>query len=52
MSNFITFEVKGLKEMGDMLAQLPGKIARRAQSHHVLQRRQQPRRLDEHHPEP
>jgi HK97 gp10 family phage protein len=26
----ITFEIKGLKEMGDRLAQLPGKIARRA----------------------
>ena len=26
----ITFEVKGLKEMGDQLAKLPGKIARRA----------------------
>lgn len=26
----ITFEVKGLKEMGDQLAELPGKIARRA----------------------
>jgi HK97 gp10 family phage protein len=30
MSDFFTFEVKGLKEMGDQLAQLPGKIARRA----------------------
>jgi hypothetical protein len=30
MSEYITFEVKGLKEMGDQLAQLPAKIARRA----------------------
>lgn len=30
MKDFFTFEVKGLKEMGDQLAQLPGKIARRA----------------------
>ncbi len=30
MSDYLTFEIKGLKEMGDKLAQLPGKIARRA----------------------
>jgi HK97 gp10 family phage protein len=30
MNDYLTFEVKGLKEMGDQLAQLPGKIARRA----------------------
>jgi HK97 gp10 family phage protein len=30
MADFITFEVKGLKEMGDQLAQLPAKIARNA----------------------
>lgn len=37
MSDFITFEVKGLKEMGDKLAQLPGKIARRALAAATLQ---------------
>jgi len=30
MSDLITFEVKGLKEMGDQLGQLPVKIARHA----------------------
>jgi HK97 gp10 family phage protein len=30
MNEYLTIEVKGLKEMGDQLAQLPGKIARRA----------------------
>ncbi|MCJ7564823.1 MAG: HK97 gp10 family phage protein [Candidatus Aminicenantes bacterium] len=37
MSDYLTFEIKGLKEMGDQLAQLPGKIARRALANAVRQ---------------